>query len=648
MRAVILGTDFVRDTDGSFKTIETNTNIHPGVSLKYYFDVNVLDQIVSGSAINEMYFINKRNLSNGYLPEIELTPDSPESIANASGFPKPDFKQLLEYYCQNHGITFNNIMLDNHSVTVPYIEDTPNKLIIRISYDVTALIDDTYARDNWEFLKLMYDSNPLSIPKTYINDIELGFDSLGNTIRDNGVHPNYVVKKRITPADNHIWPNLYKINSIQELTQLKAGLANDEYIQEYVLNESDVLDGRLTHYRSVDLIYGPDLDILNLWNVQFSNAFELDAVCDYDDTNQVPFWERPKYIYKYNNNEKSPKISADEGTKVFLPDTGLTLLSSLTANDRVKSITIPNLPMDELSYDLSKWSGSYTNLMANFEVSSSALNHMVVTGDWTGFLINIECSGGVNFSDVSHAIILKKELEDINQNNYVVKFVEYDTLQPNDTLILFDSETNSLIEKQIVSITYTYNKVEVYSVNFEQLDLFLTVEETGNRYGLLTHNFSYDCKEVTAPCIYCSECGGGQYFYDTNLRCCRCNGPSYIPCGASYFNSAGACSSGPGSCSPGPPTAGPLWYAATCLTAGFCNVSKSDIAYKENIKLVGVSNMGINIYQFNYIDEVGLYEGVIGNELIGTNHEDALIYNTDDSLLMVDYDKIDVEFKKIN
>ncbi len=646
MRAVIIGTDFVRDTDGSFKAIETNTNIHPGVSLKYYFNVNILDQIVSGSTINEIHFINKKVLAAGYQPEIDLTPDSAESIANSAGLPNPNLRQLLEHYCQNRGITFNNIVLDNNSVTVPYIEDTPNKLIIRISYDVTALIDDTYARDNWEFLKLMYDSNPTSIPKTYINDAELGFDSLGDTVRDNGNHPNYVVKKRITPTDNHIYPKLYKINSIQELNQLKTDISYDEYIQEYVLNDSDLLDGRLTHYRSVDLIYGSELDTLNLWNVQFSNAFELDMVCDYDDTNQLPFWERPKYIYKYNNNEKEPKLSADSTTKVFLPDTGLTLLSSLTLNDRVKSITIPDLPMDEQTYSVIEWSGSYTNLMANFEVSSSALTDMVTTTDWTGFLINIECSGGIKFSDVSHAVILKKELEDANQINYVVKFAQYDSLQPNDTLILFDSETNSLIERQIENITYTYDKVEVYTVNFEQLDLFLTAEEVGNRYGLLTHNYTFNCKEVTAPCIYCSECGGGAYFYDTNLRCCRCGGV-YPSCSAAAFNFVNACSSGFGSCSPGPPTQGPLSGVATCLTGGFCNVNKSDIAYKENIKLVGVSNMGINIYQFNYKDEDGVYEGVIGNELIGTKFENALSHD-DNGLLVVDYYKIDVEFKKIN
>jgi len=78
----------------------------------------------------------------------------------------------------------------------------------------------------------------------------------------------------------------------------------------------------------------------------------LDNICDLDDDNKIPIWERPKYFYKYNNGEKAPKVSADTSTKVFLPDNTLTLLSSLNQNDTVKSITIPDLPMVENTVNL--------------------------------------------------------------------------------------------------------------------------------------------------------------------------------------------------------------------------------------------------------------------------------------------------------
>jgi len=650
MRAVIIGTDFVRDTDGSFKAIETNTNIHPGVDLKYYFDVNVLDTITSGSSINEIHFINKRNLRSNYQQEIDITPESELISSNINNTGSFALHKSLESYCQSKGFTFNHILLDPNSMTIPHIEDSENKLIIRISYDVTALIDDTYARDNWEFLKLMYDSNPSSIPATYINDTELGFDSIGTTIRNNGVHPNYMVKKRITPADNHIWPIMYKINTLEELNTLKSVLADDEYIQEYILNDSDLLDGRLTHYRSVDLIYGSNLDVLNLWNVQFSNAFELDTICDYDDENKIQIWERPKYIYKYNNNEKTGKISADGSTKVFLPNNTLTLLSSLNLNDSVKSIVIPDLPLNEADVDLSIWSGSYTNLMQNFQVSSSALLDIVKKQDYTGFLYNIECTDGIKFSDVSHAMILKKELESGSLNDHIIKFVPYSTIKQNDTLILFDSQTNGLVEKQVQSIVISYDNVEVYAVNFEELDLFLTSEETGNRYGLLTHNYSYDCKSVTCSgnCIYGWGCTFSQTFYSfynltlTNVRCLRCGGPGYPPCSAAGFNTGN-----PATCLQFPCfSPSNTGYPGGVITAGYCNPVKSDINFKENIKLVGKSESGLNIYEFNYKDEDGLYEGVIANELIGTQFENSISYDAD-GYLIVDYYKIDVQFKKI-
>jgi peptidoglycan hydrolase-like protein with peptidoglycan-binding domain len=71
----------------------------------------------------------------------------------------------------------------------------------------------------------------------------------------------------------------------------------------------------------------------------------------------------------------------------------------------------------------------------------------------------------------------------------------------------------------------------------------------------------------------------------------------------------------------------------------------SDIRLKESIKLVGKSKKGINIYSFKYKNEEGYYEGVMAQELMGTKYENAVIKTKD--YLMVNYEKIDVKFKKI-
>ena len=270
MRTVIIGTDFLKDIDGSFKAIETNTNIQTEVPTDLYFHTSSLDNLISGSSINEIVYITKQNLNGISITNLDLT-ENPEGLRK-----NENLKNTLQKYCVDKNYTFTPLDVDDNAITVPYVEDTENKLIIRISYDTTAVIDDLYSKDNWEFLKLMYDTDANLIPKCYINDTELGIDNIGTTLRDNGNHPNYLIKKRFTPADNRVFPNILKINTIEELETIKQSLEVDEYIQEYIYNPNDLLDNRIKHYRSVDLLYGSSLEVLNLWCVEFSNSFEID------------------------------------------------------------------------------------------------------------------------------------------------------------------------------------------------------------------------------------------------------------------------------------------------------------------------------------------------------------------------------------
>ena len=68
----------------------------------------------------------------------------------------------------------------------------------------------------------------------------------------------------------------------------------------------------------------------------------------------------------------------------------------------------------------------------------------------------------------------------------------------------------------------------------------------------------------------------------------------------------------------------------------------SDIRLKTDIKPVGKSPSGVNIYSFQYKDLEGTYEGVMAHEVPW-----ASMMN-DNGYYMVDYSKVDVEFKKLN
>lgn len=86
-------------------------------------------------------------------------------------------------------------------------------------------------------------------------------------------------------------------------------------------------------------------------------------------------------------------------------------------------------------------------------------------------------------------------------------------------------------------------------------------------------------------------------------------------------------------------------YAGFGITVGQTNFSYSDVRLKTNIKLVGQSDSGLNIYTWNYIDAkygIGTYKGVMAQEVPGyARTKDA------EGFYMVDYSKLDVKFEKV-
>ncbi len=76
---------------------------------------------------------------------------------------------------------------------------------------------------------------------------------------------------------------------------------------------------------------------------------------------------------------------------------------------------------------------------------------------------------------------------------------------------------------------------------------------------------------------------------------------------------------------------------------------RSDERWKQNIEYVGVSNSGLPIYEWDYIDEInapGRHTGTIAQSLIEHGREDATEKDKN-GYYWVDYSKIDIGFRKI-
>jgi hypothetical protein len=58
------------------------------------------------------------------------------------------------------------------------VEDAPDKFILRQSFDTTALVDETYCADKFEFFDLM--SGSAYTPGTYFTSLNLSLDTFTN------------------------------------------------------------------------------------------------------------------------------------------------------------------------------------------------------------------------------------------------------------------------------------------------------------------------------------------------------------------------------------------------------------------------------------------------------------------------------------
>jgi len=91
---------------------------------------------------------------------------------------------------------------------------------------------------------------------------------------------------------------------------------------------------------------------------------------------------------------------------------------------------------------------------------------------------------------------------------------------------------------------------------------------------------------------------------------------------------------------PGP---SPMSQMGGMLASGIgAYAAMSDMRLKEDIELVGKSPSNVNIYSFKYKGEDGKYEGVMAQEVPWAS------IMGDDGYLMVDYSKLDVEFRRLN
>ena len=298
MKATIIGSDLLQ-SNGSVKFLEINTNTtiyNEGADL---LDYDSLFTMLNDNEINEFHFIWTE--LDSYKPLTEQF----------------RFKKILEEKCQENNISFSEYVVPVNSVTVPYIEDASNKFILRQSFDTTALVDETYCADKFEFFSLM--SGTTYVPKTYFTSDLLTLDTLDEVDFNVTDVPNLLVKPRNPGYNSLTYPALYRASSSTELATLKSELTTSDLVQEFIFSEDNLVNGRYSVIRSIDIIYGPELDVIHMGGYTQSAMIPLSFASDefVTGTNKLNQKSRYKYITKELGNYAKNDYHTDDDSVIL-------------------------------------------------------------------------------------------------------------------------------------------------------------------------------------------------------------------------------------------------------------------------------------------------------------------------------------------
>jgi hypothetical protein len=493
MKGTIIGTDLLESGD-SVKILEVNTNTtiyNVGAeSLDYTAFFNVLTQ----NSITELHFIWTEGDAYSPLPDVFR------------------FEEKLIEKCTELNILYTPHKVPKNSVTVPYIEDAEHKFILRQSFDTTALVDEMYCADKFQFFDLMRDTT--FIPKTNFSSIEVSMDTLDEVNYSNGDEPNTLKKYRYPTYDLTQLPALYSIQNSTDLSTIKNEENSETNIltQEFIYDENNIVDGRYSIIRSIDIIYGSELDVINMGGYKQSTIIPLDIYENefLENSRKLNQKSRYKYITKELGNFSSSNYHTDEECSILMYDGTLKDVNTIQLGDYIKSVDFVDLNGNHAAnfeqgvLDVFGWDSTLQQTVDTFEDMQSQLNNMSSVSADTIY-IRITLENGLTWTDAPSCSYYIEEKDSLS-----TKFEKVNRMYVGDKLIMINKDTNELSAVEITGLAMEHTVRTIYSLDFEPSDLFLV--DSGDGFFSIMHNSCYCTWSYCGDWCYqsyCPGCGGG-------------------------------------------------------------------------------------------------------------------------------------------
>jgi hypothetical protein len=505
MKGTIIGTDLL-EFNNSVKILEINTNATIFNSATDLLDYTSFFEMLGNNNITELHFVY--NDEESHIKDTDST-----SFL---------FEERLKTKCAENGITYFDYKVPKNSVTVPYVEDADNKFILRQAFDTTALVDETYCADKFEFFNLMKDSE--YIPKTYINNGgELSFDTFNTISNYTNGSPNFVKKDRYPNYDTGLYPSLSKLSTDTELNQLKTSVDNTTFlVQEFIYDDANIVNNRWNIIRSVDILYGGELDVINMGSYKTSTFVDIDMWNDEYEADEITLTKKSRYKwvnkgtdtmigteFNYHANSES-LILGNDGTLISLNDLVIgNPISSVNFTD-VDGISPNSYDSDSLRTPLiRRWSSTISQSQSTLTTEPSNVIG-ITSASISEIMLKITLENGTYWNEFKNTEFL---IQAANSNIHY--FDKINKVEIGDKIVTYNKNTSELSTLTIVGLDIVYDEVVGYNIDISPSDLFL-VDITNDLFAI-QHNVN---------CAYCGWFGCGQLQCEYN--CPTCGGPQKV------------------------------------------------------------------------------------------------------------------------
>ena len=499
MRTVLIGSDFVYNSNGNLIPIEINTNVG--------WD-------------NENSRVESNEDAFNLVPLLEF-------ITNR-GFTKIEYIGGIQQFYQKLSQSVDiecNMHYVGEALTIPDIEDSDTTLIIRSAYDTTAIIDDTYCANKVNFLNLIKDST-FGSEFAYLDESNNLVSSI-TTILNNGIHPNFILKAIRPHYDKNVYPKLFKATTEEELNTILGKVDTDYFLMPYYYTPDKLENNHIQVVRSLNLLFPPNLESIQVAQYHKICNDEIDSDTTYDSVTFEYIGDRSRYLTTINA-PWSPKLEDDD--LVEMGDGTFKTALELEIGDIIKTIDIPN-PFDvDNTNEKANYRISYSEFIEGVTYSTNKIINKVRINR-KAFITTITFTDGTTWTDIGDSNYL-------SEREGEVRFLGTLQLKAGDFVLLIDTSNDGFVKKEVASIAKNSEYLTGWILTVERTHLFLTksnVDSTSS-YVSIEHNFpggycscdayyNYTCNQCNGTCgknEYCGVYNYSSYGYVGNGYCYTC------------------------------------------------------------------------------------------------------------------------------